>query len=637
MGGDNGQIWTLDTYNNQQLFKQTLETGITAFATYGGQLFWTTSNNNISNGDQLATTVTEVAATVTYAAVPPHSHFVNVVANGTLATLNATTTVAAGHDHAVVNGVIQPPVGYPPHIHVLNGSGAGKVFQYDPATGQVTIIYADSDYALTAISSTSPNDTTGAMFVGSAPHGKIMRYVPADGIFTRSFATPGITVYELRYLNSTMFAVVDNVVYDYTGTIWEFNCSASEIHDVAAESPNVTGSTDIFTLGDTSVSATSTSPLATNQSICCYVRFMDGAGNISAITDANGNLIPCYSPCTNLSTGTSGMSGVSGFSGSVGFFTDQLIEVDESANVVWELAGAQPFLSGNVVQQEVGIYLSEIFNGTDDLVQWTSISWTATTPTGTSITIAVRSADTVADIANALWSDELASPGVPPYGTPNSITDQVGQYLQFRATLTAFEVGVASPTLDAVDIQMMTSEATHYFSTNFVLPANILNGILTFNGCINPPATDLVFGVCGTNSTNFADYYVIQPNQVFTLDPQDQTQNLRVGIKLISSPSVVPIVDEFALAFGLANAAIVRLNLLPAPTTTSGQLAPSSTETTVVTETVQAHDHTVTFDSTILDQFNVNGNSSLAGGHIHPVVNGALQTAASHTHSWMFP
>ena len=608
-----------------QLFKATLETGIMGFATYGGQLYWTTKNDNISTGDQLLTTVTELSN------LPPHQHFVNVVADGTLAMLNATTSIAGtpSHSHTVINGVVMPILGSFAHDHGLNGSSSGKVFQYDPATGQTTIVYADSDYALTAISSTSPNDTTGTLFVGSSPHGRIMRYVSADNIFVRSFATPGRTVYELRYLNSTMFAVVDSTVY-YWNTVWYFDCSTSAIHDVAAESPSVAGSTDIFTLGDTSISATSTSPASTNSSLCCYVRFQDAAGNISAVTDANGNIIPCYAPCVNLS---SGASGVSGFSGAAGFFTDKLMEIDESANTVWELAGATPFLSGNLVQQEIGQYISETLNGTTDLVQWSSISWDATTPAGTSITIAIRSADSVSDIENALWSDEYSNPGT--YGPPVDLTNQTGHYLPFRATLTAYEVGVASPALNVVMIALQTSQATHYFTTNFVLPDNILNGIIAANLCVNAPQTDVVFGINSSNSSDFSDYAIVPLNQVFSLPSEAQAQNLRVGIKLISSPTSVPIVDEFALAFSLANDAIIRLNLLPPPIPPSGQLAPGGgTTRTVISEIVQNHSHSITFAATILDKFNINGQTSINAAHQHSIVSGSLQISAGHIHSF---
>jgi hypothetical protein len=283
-------------------------------------------------------------------------------------------------------------------------------------------------------------------------------------------------------------------------------------------------------------------------------------------------------------------------------------------------------LSGSKIEKEVAVYFSEIFNGTNSFVQWVNLSWQASVPVGTSITISVRNADTSSGISTAQFGNEFLD------FSANDLTNLTGQFLQFRATLSVFQKGAASPILEKVDISLRTSQATHYFTTNFSLPDELRRGILTYNGCVNPPVTDVVFGITGLDSRDFSDYFVVSPNKVFELPEEHQTKNLRVGIKLISSPTEIPIVDEFALMFSLANDAIIRLNLLGQPGSTSEQLVPEAGTRTVITEKVQGHTHTVTFDSSILDKSNINGQTSISSGHFHQIINGVVQQAAGHSH-----
>jgi len=209
-----------------------------------------------------------------------------------------------------------------------------------------------------------------------------------------------------------------------------------------------------------------------------------------------------------------------------------------------------------------------------------------------------------------------------------------GQFLQFRATLKVTEVGVASPTLHKVEIQLRTSQAVHYFTTNFALPDELRRGLLTYNGCVNPPVTDVMFGITGLDSTDFSDYYIISPDKVFELPEEHQTKNIRVGIRLVSSPTEVPVVDEFALLVSLANDAKIRFNLVGMPSETDEQLATSSVTRTVTTERVQGHAHTVTFDSSIIDVSAINGRTSINAGHYHQIINGVIQQAAGHGHTF---
>lgn len=628
-----GKIFTMDQFGNIQLFKDTNETSVDGFAIFAGNLFWITSNDQVAEGEVLSLTTRK-----------GHRHTVAVPAGASkISGINATTSEVDGHSHQVVNGVVQDSEG---HSHELNGSRSGKVFRLNLATNLSTIVHADRDSFITSIVSTSI-EQEGLMFIGTFPNGKILRFVPSEGIFIKSFDTAKDRIGKLTTINGVVYAVAQDDIFFFDGRRWQFFSSNSkETLDVLE-----LGSSDILIVRSDSlgtVSQVQSDGTTTPQEVCAFVRFVDAAGNQTAVRDADGNFVECFRPCITPdvnglpSDGSGAEDGGDRQQGSVGDDLDgdgvtdnplltgthRIVEVDDNARGVFTINGPEPFLSGNRVENEVGVYESEVFNGTTSLVQWESLSWTGTAPEGTSITISVRTANTSSEISDAVYGPEFTDP------SDNDLTNLPGQFLQFRATLTVTESGVASPQLDKVDIRLRTSQATHYFTTNFSLPDELRRGILTQNGCVNPPATDVVFGISGKDSTDFSDYFVITPDKVFDVPPEHRTQDLRVGIKLISSPDQIPVVDEFALLFSLANDAKIRLNLDGHPGSTGGGQIVEGDTITVVTDSVQGHTHTITFDANITDEAGVNGQTSINAGHSHQIINGIIQQSAGHTHEF---
>jgi len=625
-----GKIYEMDEDGNINLFIDTFENSVNGFAVFDSKLFWVTSNEQIEEGDLLTTTTTK-----------SHRHSIIVPSGATfLGNLNGTTNTVDGHSHAIVNGVIQEANS---HIHYLNGSRSGKVFRYDPTSGNTIIIHSDKDYAITSIVSDTITNS-GLMFVGTYPNGKILRYISSESLFIKSFDTSAALVSSLKLMNNNIFAAADEDIFMFDGKRWLFTAATG--NGVATDMIQV-GDSIFIVVGNkiirTSITQATKSPA--ERSICAYVRFRDGAGNVTKITDDSGNIIKCYNPCTLDTTGST--TTVTTTTTTTGSTTDttsttttggtaqselpplvhRLTEFDDSAFVMNIFNGSESFFSGNKVTQDIGVYESEIFNGTTSLVQWVSISWYGNAPTGTSITLSVRSGRTKSELLEAEWSEEFTN------STANDITNQMGQYLQFRSTLIVAEPGVQSPELYKVDIQLRTSQAVHFFTTNFAMPDNLKRGILTYNGCVNPPVTDIVFGISGKDSVDFSDYYPIIPNKVFELPSEQQRKNLRVGIKLISSPQSVPVIDEFALLFSLANDAIIRLNLTGMP----GETFPeelSGTTRTVTTETVQGHSHTISVSVSITEKTAISGKTSINAGHNHDIVNGIIQISAGHTHDF---
>lgn len=601
-----GNIYQIDSTMAISLFKATNEVGITDFAIFGSRLFFSTMNDAVTAGAVLNTTTTQ-----------GHRHTV-VVQGGALrlGDVTGTSSLVAGHTHAIINGVVQPANS---HTHILSGMLAGKVFSYDIVSGEVSLVHADKDYSVGKLASL--NDNTGAvLFAGTFPNGKILRYFPSSGVFVRSFDTAFNSINALAAINGQVFAAAGKDVFYFDGTRWQFSSGSDQpILDFAPD-----GSSNVFLLKAGSITSSSPATASTDAVLCAYVRFRDAAGNVTVIKDSDGNFIQCYNPCVKLKDVINGI----GSGGSAPTIAHRIAIVDPDANVLRSLSSTDPFYSGNEVELEVGAYESEVFNGTNSLIQWVSIFWSQTAQPGSTVTIAVRSATTQAGVAQATYGQEFSDP------LGNDLTNLVGQFLQFRATLTVNTPGVPSPVLHSVNISLRTSQAVHYFTTNFKLPDNLTRGILTANVCINPPVTDLVFGISGLDTTNFKDYVIIEPGKVFNLPAQHQTPNMRIGIKLISSPQAIPVVDEFALLFALANDAIVKLNLAGMPGLTSGPPIFSGPTRTVSTDQVQGHVHSVTFDSSTTDKSSISGTTSTNAGHSHLIVNGVIQPAAGHSHTF---
>lgn len=218
----------------------------------------------------------------------------------------------------------------------------------------------------------------------------------------------------------------------------------------------------------------------------------------------------------------------------------RILDVDEYGNVTYSFDSIDKTLlyAGDRIDTETGVYESEIFNGSNQLVSWRSIIWDTTEPTGTSITIQVRSAASEDDISNSTWSDDLIK-NSEGYASIEYVKDQ---FIQFRAILIS-RVRDLSPTLHKVTIRNLTSSATHFFTTNFILPRKVISGILTENSVI-PVTADIIFGLNTNNSVNFSEYQIIEPNRIFTTESRQFGSNLRIGVKLITPGFAAPISQD---------------------------------------------------------------------------------------------
>lgn len=208
----------------------------------------------------------------------------------------------------------------------------------------------------------------------------------------------------------------------------------------------------------------------------------------------------------------------------------RILDIDEYGQITYSFDSFDKTImyGGDLIETEVGIYESEVFNGTNNLVSWRSITWDVTEPTNTSVSFQLRSGSTEDSVMDSDWSEILVK-NPEGYVAIEYLKDQ---FIQFRAILTSRARDI-SPSLHNVTIRNLTSSATHFFTTNFILPKRVISGILTENSVI-PVSADIVFGINTKNSVNFADYEIIEPNRLFTTDSKQFGTGLRVGVKFIT-------------------------------------------------------------------------------------------------------
>jgi hypothetical protein len=231
---------------------------------------------------------------------------------------------------------------------------------------------------------------------------------------------------------------------------------------------------------------------------------------------------------------------------------NKIVEISEDKEVV-----KYKFVkdaSAIMTDRLIGTFLSPIINVKENLGFWKQLIWQETKPTNTEILICIRSANTLDELKLLPWdycfisrdSDHL-------YGSTGYIIrdltniDLKGKYLQFKVEMTTDTKNI-SPHLINLSITYSTSFAVYFFTTKFALEndSNAKSGLLIAN-MTQPVNTEVKFGIVNTNSVDWNDYTVIEPDKFFSLQNFD---NIKVGIKMISYDYNIPSVAEFALMSG---------------------------------------------------------------------------------------
>lgn len=381
----------------------------------------------------------------------------------------------------------------------------GRIYRFDPINKTQQILDSSSDPDILSVGYAKVGDNQ-FVFAGTGSTAQIRRSKLPDAAFTHSFQTINAPVYSMSNIGGTLWATIGKSAFALEN-VWTSKFTNSEdIRDIGV------GIGDIpWFVSDSYVYKIST--LADVKSV--YLKLIDRAGNETKLFLPDNTIDPNLTDSITLSQLDS--------------FTNQnrIIEVDPLGNTVFVYNGDDSFYSADKIDQEQGSYFSEIFNGTNSLVSWDRISWDASIPANTGMTISVRtgnSRDEVLDAAfNVVFDGSL---------TTGDISFLSGQYLQFKVVMTSKVRGL-SPALRNVVVRSISAESTHFFTTNFVLPSRLKSGILTSTKMI-PIAADIIFGINSGDSVNFGEYQIIDENRIFTMDPQQKGSNLRVGIRLLT-------------------------------------------------------------------------------------------------------
>jgi hypothetical protein len=422
---------------------------------------------------------------------------------GALYSFDGTTTKEVFRN---VSGAIYSLVESERELYAATGS-EGRIYKLDPKNNTQQIVDVNADRKALSINKAVVNGQ-GYIFAGFGSSGQIKRSKIPDSPFVHSFKTIPSAVYAMKNIGGVLYAAIGNTLY-YLDNVWTAKYTHREdIRDIM-DGPDGT----VWFISDSYIYKIGKAENVKK----VYLKLIDKAGNETNLyTDvAQTTLDP------NLFDEIS-ISDLAAF-----INRNRILRVDPFGKAIDIREGNDRFYSADVVEEEQGEYYSEFFNGTNNLVSWDKISWDATIPDNTSVTFYIKTAATRDEILDKEFefsvngSDQSAD-----------ISFLSGQYIQFKVVMKSKVRGL-SPSLRNVVIKSISSDSTHFFTTNFVMPSRVKSGILTSTKLL-PVAADIVFGIDTKNSTDFADYQIIDENRIFTTEDSQIGKGLRVGIRFIT-------------------------------------------------------------------------------------------------------
>lgn len=394
----------------------------------------------------------------------------------------------------------------------------GRVYRLDPKNRTSQILSSDFDPQVISIGYAEVNGKK-MVLTGSGSTALIRRSTLPDGPFISSFRTVNSPVWSMENIDGTLYASIGRTIYALQN-VWNSQYTHEEdIRDIIG-GPNG----EVWFISDSSIQK-----ITDNNSVRrVYLKLIDRAGNETKLfTDEAQSILD-----PNLFA-TITLEDLVGFTNK-----NRILEVNEFGDTINTIDGDEKFYSADRVDEEVGVYFSEVFNGTNSLISWDKIEWDATIPNGTSLLVEIRHGNSRDDIFDSNF--DIKFDGSLKSGDISFISSQ---YLQFKITMKS-EIRGLSPSLRSVIVKSISSESTHFFTTNFLLPSRVKSGILTSTKII-PVAADVVFGFNLNNSVDFSEYQIIDENRVFTSNNDQIGNNLRVGIKLITPSRGESIAEDF--------------------------------------------------------------------------------------------
>ena len=158
----------------------------------------------------------------------------------------------------------------------------------------------------------------------------------------------------------------------------------------------------------------STPILALDENTNINTLFLDEVGNSILIGTSDGKIIKMDMLVSNayltgqrsvfaqIQDGFGNISDV-GYSNLTYQLKDQIVKILEDKTLESLKKITIPFSASMLESTADAIFTSQVLNGGEDFITWTSMEWEQTTPTNTSTTIYVRSANSVSSIASSKW------------------------------------------------------------------------------------------------------------------------------------------------------------------------------------------------------------------------------------------
>jgi hypothetical protein len=383
---------------------------------------------------------------------------------------------------------------------------SGYVIELDP-NNKVSFIIHNDVQPLSTIKYIKYNEED-LIFTGGISDGCIRRSLVGSSSFDSSFNTIPGEVSSLKILNDVLYTSIGKVVYYLSSSgswVWKYT-NNEEIHDITINP--TTG--DLYIVSNSDI--TKITPATLSKSV--YLKLIDRAGNETVLYDAQGNVKEDF-------TASILISDLSNFVNE-----NKIFELDERGNNIFTFRSNDRFFSADKIEEEKGTYESEIFDGSNDLVKWESLSWQATELENTRVELYIR----VSNSSNDILIEDWIGPFYNDEAGGVDISYLSGQFIQFKSVLTSTVKGI-SPSFHSATIKAVTTESVHFFTTNFVLPSQIRKGIVTSEKLL-PVSADVVFGVNTTNSIDWTDYQEVDENRIFNMNQVGE--NMKVGIKFIS-------------------------------------------------------------------------------------------------------
>lgn len=431
------------------------------------------------------------------------------------------------------------------NLLIAGTSNQGRIYLIDVESGDNIVVFTGNESSISDIhikdAQISDTAETTNIYAGSGNFTTIYRGNLESFDFLKSFNSVNRTINKITTIDrevleqspdpkdsiTQVVAAMGDSLFKHKEPSWEFfHKHDEEIKDFVTYGPD--GSRGIYLISENKINKW-TSKLDEKT---VFLRLRDKAGNVSP------------DPTTAITCPADGLSDENRADAICGNYAyslkisdlknfineSRIVDITEHGDIIFTFDSPtnHQFYSGDEIDEEIGIYTSEALNGSNELVSWKTITWVVSEPSGTFVKLQIRSGVTQTEVEAAEWSPNLVQ-GSDGFVSIEHITDQ---YFQFRVILTSRTRDI-SPTLTSVTLRNLTTQASHFFTTNFIMPSRVTKGLLTANTFI-PVSADIVFGINTKNSVDFGDYQIIEPNRLFTSSQGQFGEDFRIGVKMLS-------------------------------------------------------------------------------------------------------